>query len=98
MSNFWLDRPVFVTGGTGLVGSWLVHRLTQLGSQVVCLIRDWVPQSELIRSSDLQKVVTVRGDVQDQALLERTLGEYEIETVIHLAFFFKQKTAYEITR
>ena len=85
MSNFWLDRPVFVTGGTGLVGSWLVHRLTQLGSQVVCLIRDWVPQSELIRSSDLQKVVTVRGDVQDQALLERTLGEYEIETVIHLA-------------
>ena len=85
MSNFWLDRPVFVTGGTGLVGSWLVHRLTQRGSQVVCLIRDWVPQSELIRSSDLQKVVTVRGDVQDQALLERTLGEYEIETVIHLA-------------
>src|SRR5437764_3838951 len=85
MSNFWLDRPVFVTGGTGLVGSWLVHRLTQLGSQVVCLIRDWVPQSELIRSSDLQKVVTVRGDVQDQALLERTLGEHEINTVIHLA-------------
>ena len=85
MSNFWLDRPVFITGGTGLVGSWLVHRLTQLGTQVVCLIRDWVPQSELIRSSDLQKVVTVRGDVQDQALLERTLGEYEIETVIHLA-------------
>jgi len=85
MSNFWLDRPVFVTGGTGLVGSWLVHRLTQVGTQVVCLIRDWVPQSELIRSSDLQKVVTVRGDVQDQALLERILGEYEIETVIHLA-------------
>ena len=85
MSNFWLDRPVFVTGGTGLVGGWLVHRLTQLGTQVVCLIRDWVPQSELIQSSDLQKVVTVRGDVQDQALLERTLGEYEIQTVIHLA-------------
>ena len=85
MSNFWLDRPVFVTGGTGLVGSWLVHQLTQVGAHVVCLIRDWVPQSELIRSSDLQKVVTVRGDVQDQALLERTLGEYEIETVIHLA-------------
>ncbi|GFP37551.1 CDP-glucose 4,6-dehydratase, partial [Candidatus Hakubella thermalkaliphila] len=27
----------------------------------------------------------VRGDVRDQALLERTLGEYEVDTVIHLA-------------
>ncbi len=27
----------------------------------------------------------VRGDVADQALLERALGEYEIDTVIHLA-------------
>jgi CDP-glucose 4,6-dehydratase len=27
----------------------------------------------------------VRGDVRDQALLERALGEYEINTVIHLA-------------
>jgi len=27
----------------------------------------------------------VRGDVRDQALLERTIGEYEIDTIIHLA-------------
>jgi CDP-glucose 4,6-dehydratase len=85
MSNVWLDRPVLVTGGTGLVGSWLVRRLANLDAQVVCLIRDWVPQSELLRSGDLDRVVTVRGEVQDQDLLERTLGEYEIDTVIHLA-------------
>jgi CDP-glucose 4,6-dehydratase len=30
-------------------------------------------------------VKTVRGDVCDQALLERVCGEYEIDTVIHLA-------------
>ena len=30
-------------------------------------------------------VKVVRGDVRDQALLERVLGEYEIDTVIHLA-------------
>jgi len=24
---FWSDRPVFVTGATGLVGGWLVKRL-----------------------------------------------------------------------
>lgn len=85
MSAFWRDRPTFVTGGTGLVGSWLVRRLAEAGAQVVCLVRDWVPQSELVRSGTLERVVTVRGDVRDQALLERVLGEYEIDTVMHLA-------------
>lgn len=83
--HFWQDRPTFVTGATGLVGSWLVKRLVSMGADVVCLVRDWVPQSELLRSGTLEKVRVVRGDVRDQALLERALGEYEIETVIHLA-------------
>lgn len=49
-SIFWLDRPTLVTGGTGLVGSWLVRRLCDVGAYVVCLVRDWVPQSELAQS------------------------------------------------
>ncbi len=82
---FWLDRPTFVTGGTGLVGGWLVRRLVEAGADVVCLVRDWVPQSELARSGLLGRVKVVRGDVREQATLERALGEYEIDTVIHLA-------------
>jgi CDP-glucose 4,6-dehydratase len=85
MGNFWLDRPTFVTGATGLVGGWLVRRLVSLGADVVCLVRDWVPQSELVRSSLADRVKLVRGDVRDQAAMERALGEYEIDTVIHLA-------------
>jgi len=85
MENFWLDRPSFVTGATGLVGGWLVRRLVENGAEVVCLVRDWVPQSELVQSSVIERVKVVRGDVRDQALLERVLGEYEINTVIHLA-------------
>lgn len=84
-STFWRDRPTFVTGATGLVGSWLVRRLVSLGADVVCLVRDWVPQSELVRSRLIDRVRVVRGDICDQALLERTLGEYEIATVMHLA-------------
>ena len=84
-ATFWRDRPVFVTGGTGLVGSWLVRRLLEQGADVVCLVRDWVPQSELIRGQLLEHVKIVRGDVCDEPLLERALGEYEIATVIHLA-------------
>ncbi len=83
--DFWLDRPVLVTGATGLVGSWLVRRLVDAGADVVCLVRDWVPQSELLRARLIEQVKTVRGDVCDQALLERTLNEYEINTVMHLA-------------
>jgi CDP-glucose 4,6-dehydratase len=85
MNDFWTDRPTLVTGATGLVGGWLVRRLLDAGADVVCLVRDWVPQSELVRASLLERVKVVRGDVSDQALLERTLGEYEIDTVIHLA-------------
>jgi len=83
--EFWLDRPVFVTGATGLVGSWLVRSLAEAGADLVCLVRDWVPQSDLVRSALIERVKVVRGDVCDQALLERTLGEYEVDTVFHLA-------------
>ena len=76
---------MFVTGATGLVGGWLVKRLLAVGADVVCLVRDWVPQSELVRSRDIERVKVVRGDVRDRDCLERALGEYEIDTVFHLA-------------
>jgi CDP-glucose 4,6-dehydratase len=83
--NFWQDRPVFITGATGLVGSWLIKRLLAAGAEVVCLVRDWVPQSELVRSHTIDRVKVVRGDIRDQPLLERILGEYEVDTVFNLA-------------
>ena len=85
MTPFWRDRPTFVTGATGLVGGALVRRLVDGEADVVCLVRDWVPQSELVSSRLIDRVKVVRGDVADRALLERALGEYEIDTVIHLA-------------
>jgi CDP-glucose 4,6-dehydratase len=85
MNSFWRDRSVLVTGGTGLLGSWLVKQLIEGGSNVVCLVRDWVPQSELVRTHHIEQVTTVRGDVVDRQLIERTLGEYEVDTVFHLA-------------
>lgn len=85
MSTFWQDRPTLVTGATGLVGGWLVKALLAEGADVVCLVRDWVPQCELVRRGLLERVKVVRGDIGDQALLERVLGEYEVDTVFHLA-------------
>ena len=83
--KFWQDRRVLVTGATGLVGSWLVRRLLKAQADVVCLVRDWVPQAELNRDDLVNRLTVVRGDICDLDVLERTLGEYEIETVMHLA-------------
>jgi CDP-glucose 4,6-dehydratase len=83
--EFWRDRPTLVTGGTGLLGGWLVRLLLDAGADLVCLVRDWVPQSLLIQDRLIDKLKVVRGEVEDQALLERILGEYEVDTVFHLA-------------
>src|SRR4028118_669863 len=83
--TFWQDRPTLVTGATGLLGSWLIRPLLSLGADVVCVVRDWVPQSEFMRTGGPAEVKVVRGDICDLSLLERALGEYEIDTVFHLA-------------
>jgi CDP-glucose 4,6-dehydratase len=82
---FWRDRRVFVTGCTGLVGAWTVRALLERGAHVVGLIRDRVAGSELSRGGFEQRIDVVYGCIEDQTLLERTLAEYEIQTVIHLA-------------
>jgi CDP-glucose 4,6-dehydratase len=84
-AEFWRDRRVLVTGATGLIGGWLVRALLDLHADVIALVRDWVPESELIGSGALDRVMVVRGDVCDQVLLERVLGEYEVVTAVHLA-------------
>jgi len=85
MSSFWLDRPTFVTGATGLLGTCLVKRLIAAGADVVCLVRDAVPRSEFARAGVADAVTVVRGDLCEYKLLERVVGEYEIDTVFHLA-------------
>jgi len=85
MDNFWKDRNVFVTGCTGLLGSWLVKDLTEKGANVTGLIRDLVPKSNLNWSGFNDKINIVRGEIENYFLLERTINEYEIDTVFHLA-------------
>lgn len=82
--NFWTDRPVFVTGATGLVGSWLTKTLVEKKARVVALVRDQDPQSELFRSKLVQKVTVVNGSLEEMDSIERAINENEIETVFHL--------------
>lgn len=80
----WKHANVFVTGATGLLGSWLSEELVRRGARVTCLMRDWVPASRLLASEAFARMNVVHGELEDHALLVRALNEYEIDTVFHL--------------
>jgi CDP-glucose 4,6-dehydratase len=82
--DFWDGRRVAVTGATGFVGTHLTSALAALGARVVVLVRDTVPSSA-IRDGWWPKVSIVTGAVEDQSLMERMFGEYDVVTVFHLA-------------
>ncbi len=84
-TQFWKNRRVFVTGCTGILGSWLTLALLDAGADVVGLIRDRVPLSNLNLSGAVKRITAVDGDICDGELLQRALNEYEIEIVFHLA-------------
>lgn len=84
MSGAWEDRRVLITGATGIVGSWTVRRLVELGAFTVVLIPDRDPQSELIRSRTIERTTVVDGRLEDYATLERAISIHETDTVLHL--------------
>jgi len=72
---------VLVTGGCGFIGCHLVWALHDRGVRTVVLDNlstgfDWAIPSD---------VTLVRGDIGDGRLLDRTLREQQIDTVIHFA-------------
>ena len=83
------NKNVFITGATGLLGSWLTKFMVGEKANVVVLNRDMVPKSILWSSSEefsyiKDKLTIVYGCLEDYELLERILNEYEIEEVFHL--------------
>jgi CDP-glucose 4,6-dehydratase len=84
MKNYWKDKTVLVTGASGLVGSCLTNQLINYQATVVAFIQDWNPQSELIKSQDINKVYVVQGELQNFSQVERAINEYAVDSVIHL--------------
>ena len=85
VAGFWDDRNVFVSGCTGILGSWLVRELVRRGANVVGLVRDDVPRSLILNTREWSAVTAVHGAIEDFDVVERALNEYEIECVFHLA-------------
>jgi len=83
-----VDRPVFVTGADGFVGSHLVDRLVELGADVHVFVRA-TSSGELNNIRHHGEEVTVhRGDLRDKHSVDRALGaleEYSDTVIFHLA-------------
>ncbi|MCI0336870.1 MAG: GDP-mannose 4,6-dehydratase [Acidobacteria bacterium] len=85
MTSFWKNRTAFVTGATGFVGAHVAKKLVEHGARVVCLQRDAVRANPLDLFDLRRRVTVINGSVDDLALMERIINEYEIEAVFHLA-------------
>jgi dihydroflavonol-4-reductase len=71
---------IFVTGGTGFIGTHLVRRLLQDGHEIRCLIRK---PTQPARQLQEQGATLVPGDVIDKSSMLR--GMKDCEWVFHLA-------------
>ena len=83
-SKYWEETPVLVTGATGIVGSWLCAELLETGARVVALVKDADPQSELIRTGNINRLAVVNGTLEDFWTVERAINEHDIQVVFHL--------------
>jgi len=80
----WSRRTVLVTGATGFVGSWLCERLVAEGADVVALVADVDPRSQLVRSGTLGRITVVPGVLQDPEVAPRAVIGHDVDTVFHL--------------
>ena len=78
-------RSAFVTGAYGLLGTSLVRALVRDGVEVTVLRRDATPRSALVLEGLEAQVNVVTGDLVGTGVVERALGEYEVDSVFHLA-------------
>lgn len=83
--NFWSGRSVLVTGATGMLGSEVTNQLLSSGADVTVIVRDRVHNSRLYLEDLYKKINIAFGDITDFEFVERVIGEYEVETVFHLA-------------
>jgi len=83
--SFWKNKICFVTGATGFVGAHVARQLVEQDAKVVCLQRDSVKANSLDLFDIRSRVTVINGQLEDFALMERIVNEYEVEAVFHLA-------------
>jgi len=78
-------RSVLVTGAFGFLGAWLARALLEAGNRVVTVRRDRPATTPLGLLGLADRIDVVHGDIREEGLVSRTLNEYEVQSVFHLA-------------
>ena len=76
---------VLVTGADGFIGSHIAKALVEKGAHVTTIVRDVKKTSNLDVLSLRNKVNIIHGDLINLHDCERTINEYDIQFVFHIA-------------
>ncbi len=74
-----------VTGASGFIGGWMAKRLLDDGHSVVSILHDLTPNNTAKLLGIYDKITWCIGDVRDEQLVKRILGDYNVEVVYHFA-------------
>ncbi len=85
MSNFWRGKRLFITGCSGLLGSWLTAELIQKGASILGLIHSDPSHSLLTYMGTIEHIDTIQGDIRDFDLIAKILAENPVDIIFHLA-------------
>jgi CDP-glucose 4,6-dehydratase len=80
-------KRVFVTGGTGLVGSHVIEEVLRVSPEahVFVLVYECDPQSYYARAGLRTRVTEIPGDIRNASLVTDAITQHQIDTVFHLA-------------
>jgi len=85
-AGFWRTRRVFLTGHTGFKGSWMALWLRMLGAEVYGYSLEPPTEPSLWRLLRLEgEFPSELADVRDLESLQKAVGFFEPEIVIHMA-------------
>lgn len=77
---------VFVTGGTGVIGAWVVRGLVEAGANPIVFVRGQTNAIGHAINWDIEDRLTIaQGDMQDLAAIERALDQHRPDVIVHMA-------------
>jgi CDP-glucose 4,6-dehydratase len=86
LSEFYLNKKVFITGHTGFKGTWLSSILVSMGAKVIGYSLEPEVKPNLFEISKIRgKIISHYGDIRDYQKLSTIINQEKPEIVFHLA-------------